>query len=132
MGIFETLSTPELLLVIGAMVLLIAGVTIGDKIAKQISRAAIVLLVGAMLLVLFGAGAPTASLFDGAFRIDAFSDFAKIIIFGAAAFAILMSERYLAGLKSGRFEYSVLILLAAFGMALMVSATDLISLYMGI
>jgi len=134
MGIFETLSfaTPELLLVIGAMVLLIAGVTIGDKIAKQISRTAILLLVAAILLVLFGPGAPTASLFDGAFRIDAFSDFAKIIIFGAAAFAILMSERYLAGLQSGRFEYSVLILLAAFGMALMVSATDLISLYMGI
>ncbi len=134
MGIFETLSsaTPELLLVIGAMVLLIAGVTIGEKIAKQISFTAVLLLVGAILLVLFGPGASNISLFNEAFRIDAFSDFSKVIIFGAAAFAILMSDRYLAGLQSGRFEYPVLILLATFGMALMVSATDLISLYMGI
>lgn len=134
MGIFDWLpySYPELLLAIGAMALLIVGVYLGDKAAKQISIAAVVLLVAAIVLVLFAPGAPTASLFDGTFRIDAFSDFSKVIIFGAAAFAILMSDRYLAGEQLGRFEYPVLIILAAFGMSLMVSATDLISLYMGV
>lgn len=134
MGIFETLSFtfPELALAIGAMALLIAGVFLGDKSAKQISYACVALLIAAGALVIFGPSASEPSLFDGAFRIDAFSDFCKVIIFGAAALAILMSDRYLAGEKLGRFEYPVLIVLAAFGMSLMVSATDLISLYMGV
>lgn len=134
MGIFETLSFayPELLLVIGAMAMLIAGVFLGDQSARQISLASVALLLLAVVLVIFGPGAPTASLFDGAFRIDAFSDFAKVIIFIAAAIAILMSDRFLGGEELGRPEYPVLIVLAAFGMSLMVSATDLISLYMGV
>ncbi len=134
MGIFETLSfaLPELVLVIGAMGLLIAGVFLGDSAAKHISLASVGLLLIAIILVIFGPGAPTASLFDGAFRIDAFSDFAKVIVFAAAAVAILMSDRFLGGEELGRPEYPVLIVLAVFGMSLMVSATDLISLYMGV
>ncbi len=134
MGIFETLSfaLPELVLVIGAMALLIAGVFLGDGSARQISLGSVVLLLIAVILVIFGPGAPAAALFDGAFRIDAFSDFAKVIIFAAAAVAILMSDRFLGGEELGRPEYPVLIVLAAFGMSLMVSATDLISLYMGV
>lgn len=134
MGVLESLAYayPELLLAIGAMVLLIVGVFLGDKSTPRISIAAVAILLAAIGLVLFAPGAPTASLFDNAFRIDAFSDFAKVIIFGAAAFAVMMSDRYLAGEKLGRFEYPVLILLATFGMSLMVSATDLIALYMGL
>lgn len=134
MGIFDWLTHayPELLLAIGAMALLIAGVFLGDKAAKEISYGCVALLVAAGALVLLGPSATGASLFDDAFRIDAFSAFCKLIIFGAAAFAILMSDRYLAGEQLGRFEYPVLIVLASLGMSLMVSATDLISLYMGV
>lgn len=135
MGLFETLSfaRPELALAIGAMALLITGVFLGDKAAPKISIAAVALLAiaGVLVFVTPGGGA-TASLFDGAFRIDAFSTFCKILIYGAAGFAILMSDRYLAGEKLGRFEYPVLIVLAALGMSMMVSASDLISLYMGL
>ncbi len=134
MGIFETLSfaAPELVLVLGAMVLLITGVFIGDKSAKQIGYGCVALLLVAVLVVLFSPTAPTASLFDGAFRIDAFSTFCKVIIYLVAALAILMSDQFFAGEKLRRFEYPVLIVLAVFGMSLMVSATDLISLYMGV
>ncbi len=134
MGIGETLTFayPELALAIGAMAFLIAGVFLGDKAAPQISIASVVLLGVAIVLVLFAPGDATATLFDGAFRVDAFADFAKVIIFAAAAVAILMSNRFLAEAEQGRFEYPVLIVLAAFGMSLMASATDLISLYMGV
>ncbi len=135
MSLVETLSFtwPELVLAIGAMALLITGVFLGDKAAGRISMAAVgLLLLAAVLVFVSPAGAGEASLFDGAFEIDAFAKFCKVLVFGAAAFAILMSDRYLAGEKLGRFEYPVLIVLAAFGMSLMVSATDLISLYMGI
>jgi len=134
MGVVETLSYayPELALAIGAMVLLIAGVYLGNRAAREISYSCVLLLLIALGLALFAPGAGNVSLFDGAFRIDGFSRFSKTIIFGAAAIAILMSERYLAGEKLGRFEYPVLIVLAALGMSLMVSASDLISLYMGV
>ncbi len=134
MGIFETLTyaLPELALAIGSMVLLIVGVFLGDKSARQIAYASVGLLLVALLLVVVGPSAGRASLFDGAFEIDAFAAFAKVIIFAAAAIAILMSQQLIDGKAGGRFEYSVLIVLAAFGMALMVSANDLISLYMGI
>jgi NADH-quinone oxidoreductase subunit N len=134
MGIAETLSyvAPELLLAVGAMSLLIVGVFIGDKSSRLISNASIALLIAALLVVLAGAGGESVEIFGGAFRIDAFSTFAKALILAAAAIAIMMSDKYLAGEQLGRFEYPVLIVLSAFGMMLMVSANDLIALYMGI
>ncbi|MEO1251628.1 MAG: NADH-quinone oxidoreductase subunit NuoN [Pseudomonadota bacterium] len=125
-------ALPELALAVGAMALLIAGVFMGDKSTPQISMASIALLVLAAGLALFGPSAAPASLFDGAFEIDAFAKFAKVIIFIAAAIAIQMSARFFEGDAAQRFEYPVLIVLAAFGMSLMVSANDLISLYMGV
>lgn len=134
MGIFETLSffIPELLLAVGAMALLIAGVYAGDRSARPIAHASAALLLAACVIVLMTPVGGGQTLFAGAFRIDAFSSFAKAIVFAAAAVAILMSDRYLAGEHLGRFEYPVLIVLASFGMGLMVSATDLIALYMAV
>ncbi|MEM8935589.1 MAG: NADH-quinone oxidoreductase subunit NuoN [Pseudomonadota bacterium] len=134
MGLMETLgfAYPELLLAIGAMALLIVGVFLGDESSRGISLASVVLLLAAAALVIATPSAQATSLFDGAFRIDAFAAFAKVIILLAAAVAILMSDNYLRGGELQRFEYPILIVLAALGMALMVSATDLIALYMGI
>lgn len=123
---------PELALAIGAMVILIAGVFLGDKSSRLISNISIALLIATLLVVVALNGAPPQELFGGSFRIDAYSSFAKIIIYSTAALAILMSDKYLAGEQLGRFEYPVLILLAALGMSLMVSANDLIALYMGV
>jgi len=134
MGVWESLSYlgPELLLVVGGMTLLMLGVWRGDSASRQISIAAVILLALALMAAALSPAGQGVGLFADSLRIDAFSTFAKIIIFAAAAFAILMSDRYLAGEKLGRFEYPVLILFAAFGMSLMVSASDLITLYMGL
>jgi len=134
MGIFETLShvVPELMLAIGAMALLIAGVFMGEQSSRTISFASIALLVGTMLVVAVSAGEGGTLLFDGAFKVDAFSNFCKVIIFAGAAFAILMSDKFAGNEDMTRFEYPVLIVLAALGMSMMVSANDLIALYMGV
>ena len=133
MGIFETLGLviPELALAIGAMVLLLVGVFSPKPIAKEIAWAAIGLLVLVGALVYFNAPGGV-KIFDGAFALDAFSTFSKVIIMGAAAIAILMSMKFITAGGNERFEYSVLIVLATFGMALMVSANDLIALYMAV
>ncbi len=134
MDLSETLFwvIPELMLAVGGMALLIAGVYLGDKSSRLISTAAIALLVAALLVVVALNGGPPQDLFGGAFRIDAYSTFAKILVLAAAALAILLSDKYLAGEQLGRFEFPVLIVLAALGMALMVSANDLIALYLGL
>ena len=131
-GVSLSLVIPELILVVGAMALLIAGVFLGDKSSRRISFGAVALLVAALVAAVMTPAGGDGSIFEGAFRMDAFAAFTKVIIYAAAAFAILMSDRYLAGEKLGRPEYPVLIVLAAFGMSLMASSTDLISLYMGI
>lgn len=134
MSLADTLlwAVPELMLAAGAMGLLIAGVFMGDASSRLISTLSITLLVAALMVVIFLNGGPPQELFGGAFRVDAYSSFAKILIFTAAALAILMSDKYLAGEQLGRFEYPVLIVLAALGMSMMVSANDLIALYMGV
>ncbi len=125
-------ALPEILLAVGAMALLIAGVFAGDAASRMISSASIALLLAALMIVLALNGGEARDLFSGAFRIDAYSSFAKVLILAAAAIAILMSDKYLAGEQLGRFEYPVLVLFAALGMCLMASANDLIALYMGV
>ena len=122
---------PELALICGGMVLLIYGVFNEKNAGPTVSVAAIGVLLAATLLVAASYGQDT-TVFAGAFKIDAFSSFSKIVIFAAAAFAIMMSDKYLSADQLSRFEYPILILFAAVGMALMVSANDLIALYMSI
>jgi NADH-quinone oxidoreductase subunit N len=78
------------------------------------------------------APAGTREAFDGMFVDDAFARFAKVVILVSAAAVLLMSEGYMARRDILRFEYPVLIALAVVGMMVMVSAGDLIALYMGL
>ena len=77
-----------------------------------------------------GEGAQTA--FGGAFVDDAFSRFAKVTILLSAAAILLLSQDYMTRNDLLRFEYPILIALAVVGMMMMVSAGDLMALYMGL
>ena len=70
--------------------------------------------------------------FGGSFILDDFARFLKVLAFGGSAAAILMSQNYLARENQNRFEYPVLILLSTTGMGMMISAGDLIALYLGL
>ena len=80
---------PEILLAVGAMVLLMIGVFSGDDIAPPINGASIGLLAGAILILLFSSG--RYEIFDGAFVLDGFARFMKIATLIGSAFAIAMS-----------------------------------------
>lgn len=125
-------AAPELILAIGGMALLLAGVFLGDRRARLISVGAVTLLIVALAAAVMLLEKPAASLFGGSFAVDHYAIFAKAVIFGAAAAAILMSDGYLGAADLKRFEFPVLIVFSAFGMGLMVSATDLITLYLGL
>jgi NADH-quinone oxidoreductase subunit N len=124
---------PELALVIGGMALLMLGVfrPEGDREAEIIGWLAIgVLGLAAWLVLQQPAG--EQRLFEGAFVVDAFGRFMKVLTFGAAAVALLLSFDYLRQTKTLKFEYPVLALLATAGMGMMISANDLIALYLGL
>jgi NADH-quinone oxidoreductase subunit N len=121
---------PELVLALGAMVLLMIGVTRGDRSTTLVNALAIVLLIAAGALVgLQPAGRITA--FNGSFVLDDYARFLKILALTGSAVAILMSVEFLGAVGKQRFEYPVLIVLSTTGMLVLVSAGDLIALYLG-
>ena len=124
-------ALPEIVLVLGAMALLMVGAFRGEQATKSIDGAAILLLIltGAVIVWL-----PAGKLvtFGGSFVVDNFARFLKLLALTGSAAAILMSTDYLAAEKRQRFEYSILILLATTGMMMLISAADLIALYLGL
>ncbi len=125
------IALPELALGLCAMAILIAGVFAPPKGAFQLAS---MLALGALLIT---AGlviiAPQGLGYGGLFVADAFSRFTQVIILAGAALAIILSldfNRQEEGLA--RFEFPVLILFATIGMMIMVAATNLMTLYLGL
>ncbi len=122
---------PELVLVVGAMALLMFGVTRGDRSTGIVCALAIVLLVAAAgLIVMQPSGTVTA--FHGSFVLDSYARFLKVLALIGSAVTILMSIEFLSLPGRQKFEYPVLILLSTAGMLVLVSAADLIALYLGL
>jgi NADH-quinone oxidoreductase subunit N len=122
---------PELWLALSAMALLMFGVFRGDGSTRSVAWLAVLALAVGIVLV---AVQPAASVvtFGGLFVSDSFGRFAKVLILLGSAFSIVLSLGYLRYERMERFEYPVLILLASTGMMMMVSANDLIALYLGL
>jgi len=124
---------PEIVLGAGAMALLMLGVFRGggDGAVRLIDVVSIVLLIAAGLIVI---ALPAGKLvtFGGSFVVDDFARFLKILALLGSAAAILMSIDYDQREKQRRFEFSVLIVLSTLGMLMLISAADLIALYLGL
>jgi NADH-quinone oxidoreductase subunit N len=123
---------PEIALAVYAIIALLAAVyTVKDGAASLLVwlTSGIFVLVAAWLMT-NGADAQTA--FDGMFVADSFSRFAKVTILLSAAAVLVMSEQYMVARNLLRFEYPLLVVFAVVGMMVMVSAGDLMSLYMAL
>ena len=126
-----TATAPELLLAVGAMALLMLGAFRGERVANVADGIAIAILVAAALIVArLPDGKPAA--LGGSFVIDDFARFLKILAIIGAAATILMSFDYAKRQMRPTFEYPVLILLSVTGMLMVISAADLIALYLGL
>src|SRR5580692_12903166 len=124
-------ALPEIVLALGAMALLMLGAFRGEQTAVAVNWLAIGLLVAAgVILLRLPAG--TLTTFGGSFVVDPFARFLKLLALTGSAGAILMSFDYLAREKLQKFEYPVLILLSTTGMLMLISAADLIALYLGL
>jgi NADH-quinone oxidoreductase subunit N len=126
-----TAIVPELILAVGAMALLMLGAFRGERVANVADTAAIVILIAAGVFVAFMPDGKPAAL-GGSFVIDDFARFLKILAIIGAAATILMSFDYTKRQMAPTFEYPVIILLSVTGMLMLISAADLIALYLGL
>ncbi len=122
---------PEIFLVISALGLLIVGVSGGNQITSTIIWASVLALVTA-ILILFNVGWDKVTVLNGMFVFDYFAGFMKLIIMIGMIASLVLSLRYLKDEGILRFEYPILILMSGLGMMLMVSANNLLSLYMAL
>jgi NADH-quinone oxidoreductase subunit N len=121
---------PELILACGAMALLMLGVFLRKEQGELVLGLAILVVIVAGAFVAQGDGTETA--FQGSFIVDPFARVMKLLTLTGAAAALLMSLNYWRGEGGLKFEFPVLVLLATTGMMMMISANDLISLYVGL
>lgn len=126
-----SLAAPEIFMAVAAMAMLMIGVfSKGESAARNVSWLAVLTMIVALVLVITGDGEGTT--FSGMFVSDDFSVFAKVLILIGSAVSVIMAMRFNAAQQMNRFEFPVLMTIATLGMMMMVSANDLIALYIGI
>ena len=123
-------ATPEIFLACAAMALLLLGAFRRGNATQLIAKLAVLCLAVTAVLVL--ALPESGSAFGGLFIVDSFGVFFKLLVLAGSALAIVMSMDYIEREGMSRFEFPVLMVLATVGMLLMLSANDLISLYLGL
>ena len=122
---------PEVFLASAAMLMLMVGVYRRKDNLRPIAWLAIAGLAVALVLVsLLAAGRSTT--FEGLFVVDYFAMFMKVLVLMGSALSILMSLGYAEREAMDRFEFPILMLFATVGMMMMISANDLIALYLGL
>src|SRR5688572_20662023 len=130
------LIIPEIVLSLSGLVLLLVAAWAGDKSASPISIAGCIALGACFFLVApavcAGAAGPDTVAFGGQVRADAFAGFAKLMIYAATGAALVVAPGFFDRIGAMRAEYPVLLLFAALGMSIMVSAGDLMTLYIGL
>lgn len=131
MGKSLLLTAPELILTISSLILLMVSAWAGDKSGKLLTWLAVLTLAVAAFFIP-GIRDSGAIGFEGLFVADSFAAFSKILIYIAAAAAMLAASGWFSLDRDFRAEYPILILLSTIGMGLMVSAGDFLTLYVGL
>src|SRR5881275_2898278 len=124
-------AVPEVVLVCAAMALLIIGVLRGEGSSKLVSWLSVAVLIATLVIAGLLGGERQIG-FYGMFINDAFALFMKALVLLGSAVTIIMGLRYNEEHQIARFEFPVLVLLATAGMMVMISANDLITLYLGL
>src|SRR5947207_2658991 len=120
---------PELVLAVGAMLLLMLGAYRGEGTTRAITALSVVLLVATGVLeLLLPAGKLTT--FGGSFIVDDFARFLKVLALIGSAATLILSSEFLSDPSRRIFEYAILVLLSTLGMMVLISAGDLIMLYL--
>jgi NADH-quinone oxidoreductase subunit N len=122
---------PEMVLAVGAMVLLMIGAYRGPGATRLVTAlAACILVLTGVLELMLPAGKLVT--FGGSFIVDDFAKFMKIIALIGSVATLVLSTEFLSDPSRRMFEYSILVVLSTLGMMVLISAGDLIALYLGL
>jgi NADH-quinone oxidoreductase subunit N len=124
-------ALPEIILAAGVLVLILFGAIRGERSGESMNVIALALLAVAFVAVLMLPSARVETM-SGSFVVDAFAKFMKTLTLLASAGGIILSMDYMRREGIFRFEYPILIVLSTIGMMMVISANDLIALYLGL
>ena len=124
-------ALPEIFMAVSGMVLLMVGVFRGDRATRAVSWAVVAVFIVTAFLVSRVSG-PGILTFDGMFIADGFAVFMKQLALAGSALALIMSIGFNEREGIARFEFPILFLYATLGMMMMISANDLLALYVGL
>ena len=124
-------AAPEAVLTAGALLTLMIGVFRGDRSLVPLTWVCVLIFAIAGFSLLPASPSPVIA-WGGLYVADAFSHFLKILILGAAAISAVAALPYFGRSTSARFEYPVILMLSTLGMCMMVSANDMLTLYIGL
>jgi NADH-quinone oxidoreductase subunit N len=124
-------ALPEIVLTLGVLALVLVGAFRGNRATHEISIAALVLIALAVVLVLMQPAGRVTTM-NNAFIVDGFARFMKVLALLGSAATIVLAGDYLRREGIDRFEFPILVLLSTIGMMMMISANDLIALYLGL
>jgi NADH-quinone oxidoreductase subunit N len=125
-------ALPEVILAVGAIVLLMVGAFRGKSSDGPMSELAVVVLGLALIVILLSHNWPDGVVFDNAFIDDTFGDYMKILALVGSIVTILMAGDFFRHSGVDKFEFPILIVLATLGMMMLISANGLIALYLGL
>jgi NADH-quinone oxidoreductase subunit N len=123
-------ALPEIILALGAITMVLVGAIQGERATRLLEGLALALLAVALVMVVSGSGKMLT--FNDGFIVDGFARFMKVLTLLGAGASILLSADTLRRQGTMRFEFPILVVLATIGMMMMISANDLISLYVGL
>jgi len=138
MELFRSLqiTLAEEVLSISGLVLLLVAAWAGDKASRLISILCVAVLTVCALIAapaLCGSAmGPDVTAFAGQYKADAFAAFAKLLIYAGAGVTLIVAPAFFERVRGMRAEFPLLVLFAALGMGIMVSAGDLLALYIGL
>src|SRR5664279_618338 len=122
-------ARPEVILAVGAIVLLMVGAFRGKSSDGPMSELAVVVLGLALIVILLSHNWPDGVVFDNAFIDDTFGDYMKILALVGSIVTILMAGDFFRHSGVDKFEFPILIVLATLGMMMLIYANGLIALY---
>ena len=123
---------PEVILSVGVILLILIGAFRGERGFSLVDEMAVGILGLAIVAIILSSKQVDVGVFDGAYMDDAFSRFVKVLTLIGAMASILMSVDWLQRNGLEKFEFPVLVLLSTLGMMLLISADNLIALYLGL
>jgi len=125
-------ALPEIIVALGTLALVLVGAFRGERSTVLVGTGAFAILLAAFVALVVLPSTGRETVLGGSFIADGFAKYMKALVLLGSAATLALSSDYMARERFIRFEYPILILLSTIGMMMMVSANDLISLYLGL